>query len=157
MNCKNLKQKLNKTLYCKKKNKIIKVSDCSNCKYREYKPHNNRVKPENTTDCHIKSKYRQKSKKMAKLEKNRFSILVSSTKCCMCPSTTDLTWHEIFRGKNRSNSMKYGLCLRLCYNCHERYQENKNFNDYWHKQAQIMFIRAYPNLDFLKIFKKNYL
>ena len=36
-NCINLKQKLDRTLYCKKKKKTMKISQCSNCKYKEYK------------------------------------------------------------------------------------------------------------------------
>ena len=75
----------------------------------------------------------------------------------MCPSTADLTCHEVFRGRNRANSMKYDLCLRLCYNCHEKYQDDKDFNNYWHKQAQLKFNEVYPDLDFLEIFKRNYL
>lgn len=105
MNCKNLKQKLDRTLFCK--NKIIKISECNNCSYNEYK---------NTTTCCTSIKSRQKSKKLAKLERIRFSILTTSNKCCMRPATTNLTWHEVFRGRNRVNSMKYGLCLRLCLN-----------------------------------------
>jgi len=144
MNCKNLKQKLNRTLFCKNKNKIIKICECNNCKYKEYKiKSNNQIK--------------KKSKNLNKLERNRASILTESNKCCMCPSTADLTWHEVFRGRNRANSMKYDLCLRLCYNCHEKYQEDKDFNNYWHKQAQLKFIEVYPDLDFLEIFKRNYL
>lgn len=128
-NCKNLKQKLDRTLFCKKKNKIIKRSECNNCKYKEYKikSNNNQIKKKSTT--------------LSKLERNRFSILVPSNKCCMCPATTSLTWHEVFRGRNRANSMKYGLCLRLCLNCHEKYQEDKEFNNYWHKKASKFLSR----------------
>ena len=147
-NCKNLKQKLDRTLFCKKKNKTIKLNECNCCRYKEYK---------NMTTCRTLKRARQKSKKLTKLEKNRFSILTVSNKCCKCPSKTDLTWHEVFRGRNRANSMKYGLCLRLCYNCHEKYQEDKEFNDYWHQQAQLKFNEVYPDLDFLEIFKRNYL
>ncbi len=148
MNCKNLKQKLDRTLFCKRKNKIIKISECNNCNYKEYK---------DMTTCHTSIKSRQKSKKLVKLERNRFSILTASNKCCMCPVATNLTWHEVYRGRNRINSMKYGLCLRLCLNCHEKYQEDTEFNDYWHQQAQLKFIKAYPDLNFLEIFKRNYL
>lgn len=151
MNCKNLKQKLDRTLFCKRKNKIIKISECNNCKYKEYK------NTSNYNSLNKRQSVKLKSKKLAKLERNRFSILTSSNKCCMCPSTTNLTWHEVFRGRNRTNSMKYGLCLRLCLNCHEKYQEDTEFNDYWHKQAQLKFKEVYPDLDFLDIFKRNYL
>ncbi len=146
--CKYLKQKLSRTLYCKKLKKEIILKDCTNCNHKEYKK---------KTNYHALKKTRQKSKKLTKLEKDRFSILVNPTKCCICSATANLTWHEVFRGKNRTNSMKYGLCLRMCLNCHEEYQENKEFNEYWHKKAQAIFVKTYPDLDFLKIFKRNYL
>lgn len=119
---------------------------CTNCNNKEYESKTSKKKD-----------LKNKSKKIAKLERNRTSILVSSNKCCMCPSTLNLTWHEVFRGRNRLNSMKYHLCLRLCLNCHEKYQEDKEFNNYWHKHAQLKFNEVYPDLDFLEIFKKNYL
>lgn len=140
--CKYIKQKINGPVWCTKENK-----KCTNCDKKEY-----------TTTCHSKSKFRQKSKKLTKLERERFSLFSNNKdKCYLCPATTNLTWHEIYRGKNRANSMKYGLCLRICLNCHEKYQEDKEFNDYWHKQAQITFNKYYPNLNFLEIFKRNYL
>lgn len=150
MNCKNLKQKLDRTLFCKKKNKLIKISECNSCKYKEYK---------NVTNCHQLNQCRQKSKKLAKLERNRFSILASSAKCCICHSTTNLTWHEVFRGRNRANSMKYGLCLRICLNCHEKYQEDKAFNNYWHVIGQKKFMEYYHKSveEFINIFGRNYL
>ena len=37
MNCKYLKQKLNKKLECKLNNKIITLKDCNNCEYKEYR------------------------------------------------------------------------------------------------------------------------
>ena len=100
---------------------------------------------------------RQKSNKLQKLEKNRFSLFDNGDKCHYCPSTNNLTWHEIYAGRNRQNSMKYGMCLRLCINCHTRFQEDKQFNTYWHQKAQEEFIKQYTNLDFVSIFKKNYL
>ena len=161
MKCKNLKQKFDKTLFCKRKNKEITFKNCNNCKFKEYKSNNNQIKK--LSDYKSKNtkkvlKLKNKSIELAKLEKNRFSIIYNKDdKCCMCPNTTNLTWHEIYRGRNRQNSMKYGLCLRLCIKCHEIYQENKEFNDYWHIQGQLAFIKSYPNLDFMKIFKTNYL
>ena len=40
MNCINLKQKINKTLFCKKHKKEITFKDCSNCPFKEYKTYN---------------------------------------------------------------------------------------------------------------------
>ena len=154
MKCINLKQKLSKKLYCKKQNKEIAFKDCNNCKFKEYEIEYKPIVHKNNKNRTIKNK----TKKLAKLEKNRFSIIYpNENKCCLCPNSINLTWHEIYRGRNRQNSIKYGLCLRLCINCHELYQENKKFNDYWHKKGQLAFIKSYPDLNFIDIFKINYL
>ena len=144
-NCKYLKIKLNRTFECKKKKKIISLKDCTNCSSKEYLVKSNQYQLKNTTI------------KRAKLERKRFSLFSKDTKhCYFCSSGYELTWHEIFRGRNRQNSMKYGLCLRMCSSCHELYQEDKYFNDLWHAKGQAMFEETYPDLDFVKIFKKNY-
>lgn len=163
MNCKNfkIKQKNYKRIfYCKIQRKEIDYHKCNKeCDFYEDKINkSNSTKLKKMTNCHVYKSLRQKSKELAQLERNRFSILGSTkNECYMCPATTNLTWHEVFRGKNRLNSMKYGLCLRLCDKCHEKYQEDKEFNNYWHKQAQIRFNQLYPDLNFLSIFKRNYL
>lgn len=144
-NCKYLKIKLNRTFECKKKKKIISLKDCTNCSSKEYLVKSNQYQLKNTTI------------KRAKLERKRFSLFSKDTKhCYFCSSGYELTWHEIFRGRNRQNSMKYGLCLRMCSSCHELYQEDKHFNDFWHVKGQATFEETYPELDFVKIFKKNY-
>lgn len=159
MNCKNLKQKLDRTLFCKKKNKIIKISECNNCKYKEYKVKVSNNKPlKHTTNCYQLKQCRQKSKKLAKLERNRFSIFTNDLEhCIICGSKKD-NLHEIFFGTaNRVNSMKYGCIIPLCFAHHTEMHKNKEWQDYWHKQVQQAFIKNYPDLDFLEIFKRNYL
>lgn len=151
-NCKNLKIKLNRSLECKKLKRQINIKECANCQFKEYKTQaysGLKNKMQKTIKMH--------SKKLSKLEKNRFSLFSKNTaKCYFCPSTDNLTWHEIFRGRNRSNSMKYGLCLRMCLKCHKKYQDDLFFNDFWHKKGQALFEKAYPDLDFVDIFKRNY-
>lgn len=150
--CKHLKIKLNHTFECKKMKKAITLKSCSNCRFKEYKTQAY-INFKNKTQKPIKTR----SKRMAKLERKRFSLFSEdTTHCYFCHSTHQLTWHEIFRGRNRSNSMKYGLCLRMCLSCHERLQDNKEFNEYWHKKGQTLFEKAYPDLDFVDIFKRNY-
>lgn len=144
-NCKHLKIKLNRTFECKKRKKMITLNECKNCQFREYSINSNSTKLKNRTS------------KQAKLEKERFSLFSKDTKhCYFCSSGYELTWHELFRGRNRRNSMKYGLCLRMCSSCHELYQEDKYFNELWHVKGQLAFEETYPELDFVKIFKKNY-
>ena len=101
---------------------------------------------------------KKKSYKLNKLERDRFSLFSDNkNKCYFCHRETELTWHEIYSGKNRQNSMRYGLCLRMCLSCHNRLQEDKLFNDLWHEKGQMAFEKAYPNLNFINIFHRNYL
>lgn len=152
MNCKYLKKKINGKLECKlDKDKLIPI-DCASCTFKEHKLHHkSNLLCKNT----IKNK---KNSKLVALEKSRWSLFTSNVNECMfCKSTHSLTWHEIFCGRNRRNSMKYGLCLRMCLKCHQNKQENKSFNDFWHKKGQTKFEDIYPDLKFEDIFKKNYL
>ena len=157
MKCINLKQKFNQKLVCKKTNKEINIKQCNNCIYKEYKKCTVNLK----TMCKNNKKhssFHNQSAKLRKLERNRFSLFTNDIDHCMiCNSTYQLTWHEIFDGRNRANSMRYGLCIRICLSCHKLKQNDANFNELWHKKGQAMFIKVYPDLDFVNIFKKNYL
>lgn len=104
-------------------------------------------------------KMQNKSNKLASLERNRYSVFSNDTeRCYLCDSTYKLTWHEIYSGKNRQNSMKNGLCLRLCLNCHSKEQEDSQFNDYWRKQGQLYWEENTGSREeFIKVFRRNYL
>jgi hypothetical protein len=52
--------------------------------------------------------------------------------------------------------MQYGLCQRLCLDCHRKFQDDVLFNEKWHKKGQEAFEKTYPDLDFIKIFGRNY-
>lgn len=145
--CIYLKKRKNKP-FCTLRNKEITFTKCNECNEKSYKKNDIKI-----------SKIKNKSNKLAKLEKNRFSVFTNNKdKCMFCPSAYKLTWHEIFAGRNRQNSMKFGLCLRMCLNCHKEKQENTNFNDFWHKQAQLYFEQNIGTREeFIKIFRRNYL
>ena len=153
--------------FCKLLNKEIPFSCCQECDNKEYKkdPANINIKRKNAKIRSIKSierknvKIRSKSKKLAKIEKNRFSVFSdNANKCFLCGSIYNLTWHEIYAGRNRQNSMKYGLCLRLCLNCHEERQEDINFNEFWHKKGQSLWETEIGSREeFIKVFRRNYL
>lgn len=144
-NCLHLKQKLNRKLYCKKLKSDIKISECSNCKYKEYLIKTNLTKLKNRTS------------KQAKLERNRFSILTSDLDHCVICRAKKEHLHEVCFGRNRINSIKYGLVIPLCSLHHTEMHRNKEWQEYWHKKGQQAFIAYYPDLDFFKIFKINYL
>ena len=101
---------------------------------------------------------RYKSKKLARLERNRYSVFYEDLSICMnCGSTYQPTKHEIFEGRNRVNSMVYGFILPLCLSCHQRLQEDNPFNKKWKRKAQSYFEENYGTRDdFIKIFRMNY-
>lgn len=147
MNCKNLKQKLNRKLYCNKLKRKIKISECNNCKYKEYS-----IKPNST-------KLKTRTKKQAKLERNRFSILTNDLDhCVICGAKKDHL-HEVFFGRNRINSIKYGLVIPLCTSHHVEIHKNREWQEYWHVVAQKRFMEYYHKSidEFVDIFKISYL
>lgn len=160
--CINLKKRKNKP-YCKLMNKEIQLSTCRECNNKEYKKISADLCRKMQCSADIKQqksvKMQNKSNKLASLERNRYSVFSNDTeKCYLCGSTYKLTWHEIYAGKNRQNSMKNGLCLRLCLNCHSKEQEDSQFNDYWHKQGQLYWEENIGSREeFIKVFRRNYL
>lgn len=148
-NCKHMKQKMNRTLYCKKHNKTITFKDCSSCKYKERETINAQKHSMNT----------KKNKTITKLERNRFSILTNNLNKCIISSCENKKehLHEVFPGRNRSNSMKYGCVIPLCAKHHREIHENIELSTYYKILAQQKFIKVYPYLNFVEIFKRNYL
>lgn len=106
---------------------------------------------------------KKKSKKLAKLEKNRFSIITKDLEhCYLCTKQgiknipkEDL--HEVIEGKNRQVSMKYGLVIPICRKCHEIVTNDKTLQDKLHKVAQKEFKKHYKIENFIQIFGENYL
>ena len=43
----------------------------------------------------------------------RFSILQNKKECYVCGTTQNINTHEVYFGKNRNNSIKYGCCVYL--------------------------------------------
>ena len=100
---------------------------------------------------------KKKSKKLAKLENNRFSIITNDLdKCYICGAKKE-DLHEVFAGKNRQMSMKYGLVIPVCRKCHKMIQKDKTLNEKLHKVGQKKFKKIYKKENFIKIFEKNYL
>lgn len=106
---------------------------------------------------------KQKSKKMARLEKNRFSIITKDLEhCYVCTqkglkniSKEDL--HEIFGGRNRKRSIEFGLVIPLCRKCHNLIENDETLKQKWHKVGQKEFKKYYKTENFVQIFGKNYL
>ncbi len=133
-NCIYLKQKINKNLECKKKNKLINIRECNNCQFKEYK---STINQKNCAkDTSKKQTLRNKSAKLTKLERNRFSVFTDDLEHCIVCEKKKEHLHEIFFGTNRQNSMRYGFVLPLCSSCHSEMHRNREWQDYWHKIGQ---------------------
>ena len=87
------------------------------------------------------------------------SIITSDLDHCYLCGAPYPQIHHIFNGSMKAKSEKYGLVMPLCMNHHTgaegvhtipgKMTETKAF-------GQKMFELYYPELDFLKIFGKNY-
>lgn len=132
-----------KYIYCVKQKKKIQYNDCKYCEYKEYKPVN---------------ELKKKSKKLKKLENNRFSIITDNLKICyICKEKPKQDLNEVFEGSNRQMSMKYGLVIPICRECHNKYDLDKELRDTYQKEAQLKFEKIHDHELFMKEFKKNYI
>lgn len=103
------------------------------------------------------TKIKKKSNKLAKLEKNRFSIITNNLeKCYFCPNKKE-DLHEAIEGKNRQVSMKYGLVIPICRKCHTKVTNDKTLQEKLHKVGQKAFEKHYKTENFIQVFGKNYL
>lgn len=93
----------------------------------------------------------------------RYSILVDDMhKCLICGTRSNIHIHEVIFGHGKRDlSIKYGLCVGLCSRHHNGSNESVHFNKILDtklkRYAQKKFMEQYPDLDFIKIFGKNYL
>ena len=162
--CIHLKKRKNKP-YCNIIRKEIQFSRCQECGNKEYKSKNKENSLYKNKKSTLKGKspvksgtMKNKSKKLAKLERDRFSVFTNDDKCFVCGSTYQLTWNEIYRGKNRPNSMQDGFCLRMCLDCHRKYQDDAQFNEFWHREAQQYYEQNIGDRkQFLARYRRSYL
>lgn len=134
--------------FCRLSKQQIILYDCKNCSDLKYKE--------------IKA-IKKKRNKLAKLEKNRFSIITKDLEhCYLCikQGIMDIPkddFHELCEGKNRQVSMKYGLVIPICRKCHEKVTNDKTLQDKLHKVAQKEFKKHYKTENFIQVFGENYL
>jgi len=164
MNCKNLKQKLNRTLYCKHKKSDIKISECNNCKFKEFKTLSEYKYKSTEKALRIKNK----TNKLAKLERKRYSIIFTDlTICCECglkhgdydirlSSYTTIEKNEIYEGAYRQLSMKLGMVAPFCQYCHNRFHKDILFNLYYKSLFQKEYLKIHSREEFITIFKQDY-
>lgn len=91
------------------------------------------------------------------LEKNRKSILTKNLKYCIVCGMPKQHIHEVFFGRNRQNSMKWGCCIPICARCHINIHNNIDLDMLYKRRCQEKFEELYSHKEFMDIFKKNYL
>ena len=99
------------------------------------------------------TKVKQKSNKLAKLEKDRFSIITNNLEKCYFCSKKKMELHEVFRGRNRQKSMKWGLIVPICKECHTEITKDKEFSKVLENKAKKIFIKKYGKEKFIEEFK----
>lgn len=150
-NCINLKQKMNKTLYCKIKNTTINFKDCNNCHFKEYKAYK---------QLQAKSEYKYKAKK-GKCGRyyNNMSIMPPST-LYFNKKTKGCEKHHIFGGvANRPKSEEYGLFVWLTPDQHKYLHDHPSEMLKLKKIAQATFMNYYNKSieEFISLFRKSWL
>lgn len=128
--------------YCRAMKKKIKVEDCNNCPYKEYKK---------------QYKIRNKSNKLKKKEENRYSIITNDLSHCYICGKKKIDTHEVIGGCNRQTSMKWGLTIPICRKCHSRIGIDILFREELEKLGQKVFEKKYSHELFMTEFRRNYL
>lgn len=145
MKCINLKQKMNRTLYCKKLDKQITFKDCSNCLYKEYKQ--------------VKEYKYLPSKGKCSNYYNDVSIMPPST-LYSTKKVKGTEKHHIFGGvANRPKSEKYGLFIWLTLKQHDYLHKHPKEMLSIKKEAQMSFMKYYNKSieEFIEIFGRSWL
>ena len=94
-----------------------------------------------------------KTNKLRKLENNRFSIITEDLEHCILCDNPSIEVNEIFPGRNRINSMKYGLCIPLCKRHHSMYHIDRNMQLYYMKKGLDEFLKEHTKEEFQNTFK----
>lgn len=98
-------------------------------------------------------KIKQKSSKLAKLERNRYSIITYNLDICyICKSHKKDHLDEVFGGRNRQTSMKYGLVIPICFKCHRELTDNPLKKKAIQGEAKQIFIKKYSEEKFIEEF-----
>ena len=106
----------------------------------------------------IKTEIKKKSNNLAKLERNRESIIQDNeNQCFLCGKIGKMTKDEAFGGRNRRKSIMHKLIFYLCLICHRKATDKKEVRVKLHQVAKAKFLEGHSEKEFLKEFGKNYI
>lgn len=99
---------------------------------------------------------RNKSSKLKKLESERYSILTDDlTMCYICKRPKE-DMHEIYGGANRIVSIKNGLCIPICRNCHYRATNDNEFSLQLKQVCQSKYEETHTREEWFGLVGRNY-
>ena len=110
-------------------------------------------KPSTKKEVKKKIEIKKKSSKLAKAEKNRFSIITDNLNKCYFCENQKMDLHEVFRGRNRLKSIKWGLVVPICRKHHTKITTDKTFSKVVEDIAYQEFIKKYTKEKFIQEFK----
>lgn len=97
---------------------------------------------------------KKKSKKLAKLERQRDKNIVKFGRCENCGKIcAELDPHEVYGGSNRKRSIKYKFIKLLCRECHS----NENIINQLRIDTQKEYEKTHTREDFIKLIGKSYI
>lgn len=129
--------------YCTLKRKVISFNDCNCCNNKEYKQY----KP-----------LKLRSNKLAKSEKERFSIIYPDlTKCCNCGSKIGVEKNEVFEGTYRQISIRLGMVCPFCKKCHDVFHNDIMFNLFYKVMFEKEYLKNHSKEEFIKDFGQDYI
>lgn len=89
------------------------------------------------------------------------SLISNVKECYICHTTYGLHKHHIYPGAMRNKSEQYGCWVWLCGAHHNLSNKgihfDRNLDRQMRRLCQERFTEAYPDEDFMQIFKHNYL
>lgn len=100
---------------------------------------------------------RNKTYKLQKLEKNRYSILTNDMEHCYICGNPFVDIHEIYGAGNRRVSMKNGFCVPLCRQHHEYVTINNDASVYLKQKCQHIYEQSHSREEFVTLLRRNYL
>ena len=100
---------------------------------------------------------RTKTYKLAKLEKNRKSILTNDLEHCYVCGRSPVDMHEICGGCNRQTSIKNDFCVPLCRDHHRFITTNTPLNIRLKQVCQQEYEKTHTREEWMSLIGKNYL
>ena len=100
---------------------------------------------------------RNKTNKLRRLESSRYSIMTNDLSVCYFCKNRASDIHEVYGGRNRKQSMRYGFCLPMCRRCHIEIERDVEWDFAVKVKMQEFYEKENSREEFMKIIGRNYI